>query len=54
MAHLLLMPAAQLSVDRMTRSLLQAPKVMMIGHVKGAKPPGQPRKIWHDMVLSEL
>ena len=30
------------------------PKVMLFGQVKGSNPPGRPRKIWNDIVLSDL
>ena len=30
------------------------PKVMSFGKVKGSNPPGRPRKIWNDIVLSDL
>ena len=30
------------------------PKVMLFGQVKGLKPPGRPRKIWNDIVLSDF
>ena len=30
------------------------PKVMLFGQVKGSHPPGRPRKIWNDIVLSDF
>ena len=39
-------------VCRMLDSRL--PKVMLFGQVKGSKPPGRPRKIWNDVVLSDF
>ena len=30
------------------------PKVMLFGQVKGSNPPGRPRKIWNDIVLSDF
>ena len=30
------------------------PKVMLFGQVKGSQPPGRPRKIWNDIVLSDF
>ena len=30
------------------------PKVMLFGQVKGSTPPGRPRKIWNDIVLSDF
>ena len=29
-------------------------KVMLFGQVKGSNPPGRPRKIWNDIVLSDF
>ena len=39
-------------VCRMLDSRL--PKVMLFGQVKGSNPPGRPRKIWNDIVLSDF